>query len=55
MSSTVVGHAKTVSIVALGWVSMGKEFDYRAGWGCVAAIGGIIGYSAVMLAVGKKA
>ncbi|KAL2136641.1 hypothetical protein VTI74DRAFT_2373 [Chaetomium olivicolor] len=56
VSSTVVGHVKTVLIVALGWVTSGRGFasDGRVLMGVVAAVGGIIAYSVVMLKEKEK-
>ncbi|EKD13543.1 uncharacterized protein L3040_008590 [Drepanopeziza brunnea f. sp. 'multigermtubi'] len=49
VSSTVVGHVKTCSIVALGWMSSGRAVGDKSIIGVFIAIGGIIGYSVVML------
>ena len=44
MSSTVVGHMKTCSIVALGWISSGRRANDRDIFGIMLAIVGIIAY-----------
>ncbi|CAL3965924.1 hypothetical protein PZA11_002739 [Diplocarpon coronariae] len=49
VSSTVVGHVKTCSIVALGWISSGRAVGDKSVFGVLIAIGGIITYSIVML------
>ncbi|PVH86519.1 TPT-domain-containing protein [Cadophora sp. DSE1049] len=49
VSSTVVGHVKTCSIVALGWVTSGRAVGDKSIVGVFIAIGGIISYSIVML------
>ncbi|PBP20504.1 hypothetical protein BUE80_DR008637 [Diplocarpon rosae] len=49
VSSTVVGHVKTCSIVALGWISSGRAVADKSIFGVFIAIGGIITYSIVML------
>jgi len=49
VSSTVVGHVKTCSIVALGWVTSGRAVGDKSVIGVFIAIGGIITYSIVML------
>lgn len=54
-SSTVVGHAKTCAIVALGWILGGRSVSDKSLVGIVMAIGGIVGYSYVMAGAGKKA
>ncbi|KAJ4419994.1 hypothetical protein N0V85_000788 [Neurospora sp. IMI 360204] len=43
VSSTVVGHVKTCTIVALGWVVGGRAITDRAVLGVVVALGGIVG------------
>ena len=42
VSSTVVGHMKTCSIVALGWMQSGRTVGDKAVIGVLVAIGGII-------------
>ncbi|KAH6684338.1 triose-phosphate transporter family-domain-containing protein [Halenospora varia] len=42
VSSTVVGHVKTCSIVALGWISSGRAVGDKSVIGVFIAIGGII-------------
>jgi solute carrier family 35 protein E3 len=49
VSSTVVGHVKTCSIVALGWITSGRAVGDKSVIGVLIAIGGIISYSIVML------
>lgn len=49
VSSTVVGHVKTCSIVALGWLTSGRAVGDKSVIGVFIAIGGIITYSIVML------
>ncbi|KAK1781574.1 triose-phosphate transporter family-domain-containing protein, partial [Copromyces sp. CBS 386.78] len=49
VSSTVVGHVKTCTIVALGWLVGGRTVTDRAVLGVVVALGGIVAYSVVML------
>lgn len=49
VSSTVVGHVKTCSIVALGWLTSGRAVGDKSVIGVFIAIGGIIAYSVVML------
>ncbi|KAF4630411.1 hypothetical protein G7Y89_g7728 [Cudoniella acicularis] len=49
VSSTVVGHVKTCSIVALGWITSGRAVGDKSVIGVFIAIGGIITYSIVML------
>lgn len=59
VSSTVVGHLKTCSIVTLGWITSGRTVGDKSVIGVLVAIGGIISYSVVMIkhkaaqAVGK--
>lgn len=43
VSSTVVGHVKTCTIVALGWVVGGRAVTDRAVLGVVVALGGLLG------------
>ncbi|KUI60357.1 Solute carrier family 35 member E3 [Cytospora mali] len=54
VSSTVVGHVKTCSIVALGWATSGRAIGDKSVLGVFIAIGGIIAYSVVMLKEKKK-
>ncbi|KAM7220754.1 triose-phosphate transporter [Rhypophila decipiens] len=49
VSSTVVGHVKTCTIVALGWISSGRGVGDKSVLGVFVAIGGIVAYSIVML------
>ncbi|KAI4719622.1 TPT-domain-containing protein [Aureobasidium sp. EXF-10727] len=45
VASTVVGHSKTLSIVALGWVTSGHGANDKSLFGIVIAVGGIVLYS----------
>ncbi|KAK4190397.1 hypothetical protein QBC35DRAFT_378129 [Podospora australis] len=54
VSSTVVGHVKTCTIVTLGWITSGRGAKDMSVLGVVVAIGGIIAYSIVMLQEKKK-
>ncbi|TVY52906.1 Solute carrier family 35 member E3 [Lachnellula cervina] len=49
VSSTVVGHLKTVSIVGIGWAVGGRSIADKSALGVVMTVGGIIGYSYIML------
>lgn len=49
VSSTVVGHLKTVSIVGIGWAVSGKSVTDMSALGVVMTIAGIIIYSYIML------
>ena len=49
VSSTVVGHLKTCTIVALGWIMSGRAIGDKSIIGVLIAIGGIVAYSVVML------
>jgi solute carrier family 35 protein E3 len=42
VSSTVVGHLKTCSIVALGWAVNGRKANDKGVYGILMAISGII-------------
>ncbi|KAM0636813.1 hypothetical protein ACHAQF_001385 [Verticillium nonalfalfae] len=42
VSSTVVGHVKTCTIVALGWMLSGRSVDDKSIFGVLIAIGGIL-------------
>jgi solute carrier family 35, member E3 len=44
VSSTVVGHLKTCSIVTLGWITSGRAVGDKSVLGVFIAIGGIIAY-----------
>ncbi|RPA79780.1 hypothetical protein BJ508DRAFT_415760 [Ascobolus immersus RN42] len=55
VSSTVVGHAKTCSIVALGWIYSNRKIGDRSLIGIALAIGGIVYYSMELLKAGRKA
>ncbi|KAH8673657.1 solute carrier family 35 member E3 [Xylariales sp. PMI_506] len=49
VSSTVVGHLKTCTIVALGWATSGRSVGDKSILGVFVAIGGIVAYSVVMI------
>ncbi|APA07765.1 hypothetical protein sscle_03g025350 [Sclerotinia sclerotiorum 1980 UF-70] len=49
VSSTVVGHVKTCSIVALGWMTSGRAVGDKSVIGVFIAIAGIVAYSMVMI------
>ncbi|KAK8049913.1 Solute carrier family 35 member E3 [Apiospora phragmitis] len=49
VSSTVVGHLKTCTIVALGWATSGRGVGDKSVIGVLIAVGGIVAYSIVML------
>jgi solute carrier family 35 protein E3 len=49
VSSTVVGHLKTCSIVTLGWITSGRKVGDKSVLGVFIAIAGIVTYSVVML------
>ncbi|KAK8020569.1 Solute carrier family 35 member E3 [Apiospora arundinis] len=49
VSSTVVGHLKTCTIVALGWATSGRGVGDKSVIGVLIAVGGIVAYSVVML------
>jgi len=49
VSSTVVGHLKTCSIVSLGWITSGRAVGDKSLVGVLIAVAGIISYSVVML------
>ncbi|RVD86226.1 uncharacterized protein DFL_004514 [Arthrobotrys flagrans] len=53
VSSTVVGHAKTCSIVMLGWMVSGRAVTDKSLLGIFMAIGGIVTYSITMLKARK--
>lgn len=42
VSSTVVGHVKTCTIVALGWALSGRDINEKSVAGVFIAVGGII-------------
>lgn len=48
VSSTVVGHLKTCSIIALGWTFSGRRVTDKGILGILVAIAGIIAYSVIM-------
>ncbi|KAF2156456.1 triose-phosphate transporter [Myriangium duriaei CBS 260.36] len=49
VASTVVGHTKTITIVAIGWTISGRSVADGSIFGVVTAIGGIILYSIVSM------
>jgi len=49
VSSTVVGHLKTVSIVSIGWVVSGRTVADKSLYGILMTVGGIFIYSYIML------
>ncbi|KAL6815747.1 triose-phosphate transporter family domain-containing protein [Trichoderma sp. SZMC 28013] len=49
VSSTVVGHVKTCTIVALGWAMSGRAVSDKSAVGVVIAVAGITSYSIIML------
>ncbi|CAZ82971.1 unnamed protein product [Tuber melanosporum] len=55
VSSTVVGHAKTCSIVILGWMASGRSVSDKSLLGIVLAIGGIIMYSVSVIKARRMA
>jgi len=55
LSSTIVGHAKTVLIVGLGWYVAGKTMQDWGFAGVLLSIGGIVAYSWVKYEEGLKA
>ncbi|KAF2161956.1 hypothetical protein M409DRAFT_27682 [Zasmidium cellare ATCC 36951] len=54
VSSTVVGHFKTCSIIAMGWIVSGKQLRDGSLVGVVLAVGGIISYSYVTQREARK-
>ncbi|ERS98047.1 solute carrier family 35, member E3 [Sporothrix schenckii 1099-18] len=55
VSSTVVGHLKTCTIIALGWATSGRSVGDKSVLGVFIAVGGIIAYSYVMIKEKQKA
>ncbi|KOS18910.1 Solute carrier family 35 member E3 [Escovopsis weberi] len=49
VSSTVLGHLKTCTIVALGWMMSGRAIKDKSIMGAAVAVAGIIAYSVIML------
>lgn len=49
VSSTVVGHLKTVSIVGIGWAVSGRSILDKSALGIVMTVAGIAVYSSIML------
>lgn len=49
LSSTVVGHGKTIAIVAVGWITATSVIALGSGVGILLALGGIVAYGAVGL------
>jgi solute carrier family 35 protein E3 len=45
VSSTVVGHGKTIMIVAIGWMTAAKTISLQSGAGIIMALAGIVSYS----------
>ena len=54
VSSTVVGHLKTVSIVTIGWIVGGRSVADKSALGIVMTIAGIAVYSSIMLGRARK-
>ncbi|CZS97786.1 related to integral membrane protein [Rhynchosporium agropyri] len=54
VSSTVVGHLKTVSIVSIGWALSGRGLTDKSALGILMTVAGIIAYSNIMLSRSKK-
>lgn len=54
VSSTVVGHLKTVSIVSIGWALSGRGLTDKSALGIVMTVAGIIVYSNIMLSRSRK-
>ena len=44
VTSTVVGHLKTISIVSIGWAVSGRGVTDRSALGVLMTVGGIVGY-----------
>lgn len=44
VSSTVVGHVKTCTIVAIGWMTSGRAIGDKSILGVLVALAGIIAY-----------
>jgi solute carrier family 35, member E3 len=49
VSSTVVGHVKTCTIVTIGWIISGRAVGDRSVLGVLVALVGIISYVIVLL------
>ncbi|KAK4703279.1 hypothetical protein P7C70_g2938, partial [Phenoliferia sp. Uapishka_3] len=49
LSSTVVGHGKTIAIVAVGWLTATSSISLGSGFGILLAVGGIVSYGVVGL------
>jgi len=43
VTSTVVGHLKTISIVSIGWAVSGRGVTDRSALGVLMTVGGIVG------------
>ena len=54
VAGTVVGHAKTVAIVLIGWSTGGKAVSNGSIAGILVAISGIIAYTAAERHYGSK-
>ncbi|CAK7273629.1 hypothetical protein SEPCBS57363_005747 [Sporothrix epigloea] len=55
VSSTVVGHLKTCTIIALGWATSGRSVGDKSVLGVLIAVGGIMAYSYIMIKEKQKA
>ncbi|KAM0754011.1 hypothetical protein T439DRAFT_378110 [Meredithblackwellia eburnea MCA 4105] len=49
LSSTVVGHGKTMAIVAAGWITATSVISFGSGLGVLIALSGIVSYGAIGL------
>ncbi|KAL8278308.1 hypothetical protein RQP46_009200 [Phenoliferia psychrophenolica] len=54
LSSTVVGHSKTLAIVTVGWVTATSAISLGSGTGVLLALTGIVAYGAIGLAGSNK-
>jgi len=54
VTSTVVGHLKTISIVSIGWVVSGRGVTDKSALGVLMTVCGIVGYSYIMLNSQRK-
>ncbi|EPE08997.1 solute carrier family 35 member e3 [Ophiostoma piceae UAMH 11346] len=54
VSSTVVGHLKTCTIIALGWATSGRSVGDKSVLGVFIAVGGIVAYSYFMIKEKQK-
>ncbi|OAA64175.1 integral membrane protein [Niveomyces insectorum RCEF 264] len=55
VSSTVVGHVKTCTIIGLGWATSGRSVGDKSILGVFIAVGGIMAYSYIMIKEKQKA